>query len=78
MRADIQSRRKMGLRCITFAPSCALAPCDAQLVVGLGRVYLLRNVDFPAAEKEFEGSVATDGNNLVYPQGPRLDLIIFP
>ncbi len=66
MRADIQiAQKKWADAVITLRQAVALAPRDAQLVGGLGRVYLQKR-DFPAAEKELKAALQLDGNNLVY------------
>ena len=43
----------------------ALAPNDAQLHGGLGRVYMQKR-DFPSAEKEIKAALQLDRNNLAY------------
>jgi len=66
MRADIQiAQKKWADAAITLQQAVALAPRDAQLVGGLGRVYLQKR-DFPAAEKELKAALQLDGKNLVY------------
>src|SRR6266403_38241 len=66
MRADIQiAQKKWADAVITLHQAVALAPRDAQLVGGLGRVYLQKR-DFPAAEKELKAALQLDGKNLVY------------
>src|SRR5712671_3515496 len=66
MRADIQiAQKKWADAVITLRQAVALAPRDAQLVGGLGRVYLQKR-DFPAAEKELKAALQLDGKNLVY------------
>ena len=66
MRADIQiAQKKWADAATTLRQAVALAPRDAQLVGGLGRVYLQKR-DFPAAEKELKAALQLDGNNLVY------------
>jgi Flp pilus assembly protein TadD len=66
MRADIQiAQKKWADAIITLRQAVALAPRDAQLVGGLGRVYLQKR-DFPAAEKELKAELQLDGKNLVY------------
>jgi Flp pilus assembly protein TadD len=66
MRADIQiAQKKWADAVATLRQATALAPRDAQLIGGLGRVYLQKR-DFPAAEKELKAALLLDGNNLVY------------
>jgi Flp pilus assembly protein TadD len=66
MRADVQiAEKKWADAAITLQQAVALAPRDAQLVGGLGRVYLQKR-DFPAAEKELKAALQLDGKNLVY------------
>jgi Flp pilus assembly protein TadD len=66
MRADIQIAQKKWADAIaTLQQAVALAPLDAQLIGGLGRVYLQKR-DFAAAEKHLKAALQLDGNNLVY------------
>ena len=66
MRADIQIAQKKWPDAIaTLRQAIALAPRDAQLIGGLGRVYLQKR-DFAAAEKELKAALQLDGNNLTY------------
>jgi Flp pilus assembly protein TadD len=66
MRADVQiAQKKWADAVATLRQATALAPRDAQLIGGLGRVYLQKR-DFPAAEKELKAALLLDGNNLVY------------
>jgi Flp pilus assembly protein TadD len=66
MRADIQiAQKKWADAVVTLQQAVALAPRNAQLVGGLGRVYLQKR-DFPAAEKELKAALQLDANNLVY------------
>jgi len=66
MRADIQiAQRKWADAAATLQQAVRLAPRDAQLIGGLGRVYLQKR-DFPAAEKELKAALQLDNNNLVY------------
>ena len=66
MRADIQIAQKKWADAIaTLQQSIARSPRDAQLIGGLGRVYLQQR-DFAAAEKELKAALQLDGTNLVY------------
>ena len=66
LRADIQiAQKKLDAAIVTLRQAAALAPNDAQLIGGLGRVYLQKR-DFPAAEKELKAALQTDPRNLVY------------
>jgi Flp pilus assembly protein TadD len=66
MRADIQiAQKKWADAVVTLQQAIALAPRDAQLLGGLGRVYLQKR-DFAAAEKELKAALQLDNNNLVY------------
>jgi Flp pilus assembly protein TadD len=66
MRADIQIAQKQWADAVvTLRQAVALSPRDAQLVGGLGRVYLQKR-DFPAAEKELKTALQLDGSNLMY------------
>src|SRR3984893_5616415 len=66
MRADIQiAQNKLGDAIVTLQQAVALAPRDAQLIGGLGRIYLQKR-DFAAAEKELKGALQLDPNNLLY------------
>jgi len=66
LRADIQIGRKKWDDAIhTLQEAVALAPGDAQLHGGLGRVYMQKR-DFPAAEKELRAALHLDGRNLTY------------
>jgi Flp pilus assembly protein TadD len=66
MRADIQiAQKKWADAVATLRQATALAPRDAQLIGGLGRVYLQKR-DFPAAEKELKAALQIDSKNLVY------------
>ncbi len=53
------------LAIVTLQQAITLAPRDAQLMGGLGRVYL-QNRDFTSAEKELKAALQIDPNNLVY------------
>src|ERR1700730_5581646 len=69
MRADIQiAQNKLGDAIVTLQQAVALAPRDAQLIGGLGRIYLQKR-DFAAAEKELKGALQLDPNNLLYWKG---------
>jgi len=66
LRADIQIGQKKWDEAIeTLRQAVALAPGDAQLHGGLGRVYLQKR-DFPSAEKELRVALHLDGKNLDY------------
>jgi tetratricopeptide (TPR) repeat protein len=65
-RADIQiAQKKWDDAILTLRKAIALAPSDAQLHGGLGRVFLQKR-DFPSAEKEIKTALQMDRNNLVY------------
>ena len=66
MRADVQiAQKKWGDAAATIRQAIALAPADAELHGGLGRVYM-QNRDFAAADKELKAALARDRNKLVY------------
>jgi Flp pilus assembly protein TadD len=66
MRADIQiAQNKLSDAVATLHQAITLAPRDAQLIGGLGRIYLQKR-EFPAAEKELKAALQLDPNNLVY------------
>jgi len=66
LRADIQiAQKKFGDAIVTLQQAIALAPRDAQLIGGLGRVYLQKR-DFVSAEKELKAALQIDSNNLSY------------
>jgi tetratricopeptide (TPR) repeat protein len=66
LRADIQIGRKKWDDAIrTLQEAVAVAPGDAQLHGGLGRVYMQKR-DFPAAEKALRAALHLDGKNLNY------------
>ena len=65
-RADIQIAQKKWEDSIgTLRKAIALAPSDAQLHGGLGRIYLQKR-DFPDALKELKMALQLDGGNLAY------------
>ncbi len=65
-RADIQiAQKKWDDSIVTLRKAIALAPNDAQLHGGLGRVYLQKR-DFLSAEKEIKAALLLDKTNLVY------------
>ncbi|MGH9742930.1 MAG: tetratricopeptide repeat protein [Candidatus Acidiferrum sp.] len=65
-RADIEvAQKKWNDAVVTLQKALALAPGDAQLHGGLGRVYMQKR-DFPSAEKEIKAALRIDRNNLVY------------
>lgn len=66
LRADIQiGQKKWDDAIVTLRQAVDLAPSDAQLHGGLGRVYLQKR-DFPSAEKELRVALHLDGKNLAY------------
>jgi Flp pilus assembly protein TadD len=66
LRADIQiAGKKWDDSIVTLQQALALAPNDAQLHGGLGRI-LLQKRDFAAAEKELRLALRLDGKNLSY------------
>jgi Flp pilus assembly protein TadD len=66
LRADIQiGQKKWDDAIATLLRAIALAPRDAQLRGGLGRIYLQKR-DFPSAEKELKAALQIDSNNIVY------------
>jgi Flp pilus assembly protein TadD len=66
LRADIQIGAKQTDAAIaTLQQAIAIAPQDAQLHGGLGRLYLGKR-DFPNAEKEIKAAINLDKNNIIY------------
>ena len=66
LRADIQiAQNHLDEAIATLRRAIALAPNDAQLHGGLGRLFLQKR-DFPAAEKELNVAIQLDRNNLTY------------
>ena len=66
LRADIQIAQKhLDDAITTLKQAIALAPGDAQLHGGLGRLFLQKK-DFASAEKELNVALQMDRNNLVY------------
>jgi Flp pilus assembly protein TadD len=66
LRADIQiAQKKYADATLTLQQAIAIAPRDAQLIGGLGRVYLQKR-DFASAERELKEALQLDRNNLVY------------
>jgi protein O-GlcNAc transferase len=66
LRADLQiAQKKWDDSITTLQRAITLAPSDAQLHGGLGRVFLQKR-DFPSAEKELKAALRLDSNNLVY------------
>jgi Flp pilus assembly protein TadD len=64
MRAEIQiAAKKWDDAIVTLKQAVAMAPNDAQMHGGLGRIYLQRR-DFPSAEKELRMAIQLDGNNI--------------
>ena len=65
-RADIQiAQKKWDDSIITLRKAILLAPSDAELHGGLGRVFMQKR-DFASAEKEIKTALQIDRNNLVY------------
>jgi tetratricopeptide (TPR) repeat protein len=65
-RADIQiAQKKWDESIVTLRKAIELAPGDATLHGGLGRVYMQKR-DFASAEKEIKTALRIDGNNLSY------------
>src|SRR5258708_40018052 len=65
-RADVQiAGKKWDDSIATLQQALALAPKDAQLHGGLGRIYLQKR-DFASAEKELRIALHLDGKNLTY------------
>ena len=65
-RADIQiAQKKWDDSIVTIRKAVELAPNDAQLHGGLGRVYMQKR-DFADAEKEIKAALQLDRNNLAY------------
>jgi Flp pilus assembly protein TadD len=66
LKADIEiGQKKMDAGIATLKQAIAIAPNDAQLHGGLGRIYLQTH-DFAGAEKEFKLALSLDRNNLTY------------
>ena len=66
LRADIQiGQKKWDDAIATLQQAVALAPGEAQLHGGLGRLYLQKR-DFASAEKELRAALHLDGKNIVY------------
>jgi len=66
LRADIQiAQKKFADAIVTLQQAISLAPRDAQLISGLGRVYLQKR-DFASAEKKLKAALQIDPNNLSY------------
>jgi Flp pilus assembly protein TadD len=66
LKADIQiGQKKFDAAIVTLKQAATLAPNDAQLHGGLGRIYL-QTRDFTNAEKELKTSLNLDRNNLTY------------
>jgi tetratricopeptide (TPR) repeat protein len=65
-RADIQiAQKKWDDSIVTLRKALALAPGDATLHAGLGRVYMQKR-DFSSAEKEIKTALQIDRNNVAY------------
>jgi Flp pilus assembly protein TadD len=66
LRADVQIGQKKWDEAVkTLQQALALAPQDAQLHGGLGRIYMQKR-EFPDAEKELKTAIQLDGNKLDY------------
>jgi Flp pilus assembly protein TadD len=66
LRADIEiGQKKLDEAIATLRQAIALAPNDAQLHGGLGRIYLQKR-EFADAEKELKTALQLDRNNLAY------------
>lgn len=66
LRADIEiNQNKLDQAIATLRQALALAPDDAQLHGGLGRIYL-QTRQFADAEKELKSALRLDRNNLAY------------
>jgi Flp pilus assembly protein TadD len=66
LRADIQiAQKNIDAAIVTLNQAIALAPNDALLRGGLGRLYLGKR-QFPEAEKELKTALQLDRSNLVY------------
>jgi Flp pilus assembly protein TadD len=66
LRADIQiAQKKLDDAIATIRRALVLAPNDAQLHGGLGRLFLEQR-DFPSAEKELKAALQLDQKNLNY------------
>jgi len=66
LRADVQiAGKKWDASIVTLQQALTLAPNDAQLHGGLGRIFLQKR-DFAAAEKELRIAMRLDGKNLDY------------
>jgi Flp pilus assembly protein TadD len=66
LRADIQiAQKKLDDAIATLQRARTLAPNDAQLLGGLGRIEMQKR-DFPAAERELKAALQMDHNNIVY------------
>jgi tetratricopeptide (TPR) repeat protein len=65
-RADVQiAQKKWDDSIVTLQKALVLAPSDAQLHGGLGRVYMQKR-DFRSAEKEIKTALQLDRSNLAY------------
>jgi Flp pilus assembly protein TadD len=66
LRADIQiAQNKLSDAVATLQQAITLAPRDAQLIGGLGRIYLQKR-DFASAEKELKAALQLEPTNLLY------------
>jgi Flp pilus assembly protein TadD len=66
LRADIEiAQNRLDDAIATLQKAITVAPSDAQMHGGLGRLFLQKR-DFPAAEKELNVALQLDRNNLTY------------
>ncbi len=66
LRADLQiAQKKYDDAIVTLQHALALTPNDAQLVGGLGRIYMQKH-DYASAEKQLKLAIQLDRNNLSY------------
>jgi Tfp pilus assembly protein PilF len=66
LRADIQIAQKhFDDAIVTLQHALALTPNDAQLVAGLGRLYLQKH-DYASAQKQFKAAIQLEPNNVTY------------
>lgn len=66
LRADIEiAQKKLDDAIVTLRQAVSLAPSDAHLVGGLGRIYLQKR-DFGSAERELKAALQLDPKNIMY------------
>jgi Tfp pilus assembly protein PilF len=66
LRADLQIAQKhFDDAIVTLQKALALSPKDAQLVGGLGRIYLQKH-DYASAEKQFKAAIQLEPSNVAY------------